>query len=125
MRSALRIAIVLLGALFTLQGIVWIGDPGREASRLGMPLLEGAARSTQIGDLAAFFLTAGSTILIGARPGFARLLYVPMGLFGFAAAARTLAWALQGAAFTGRFIAIEVGLAALLLAAALRLDREA
>jgi hypothetical protein len=123
-RAPLRIAVMLLGALFAFQGLVWIGDPGRAAAGLGMPLLEGVARSTQIGDLSAFFLTAGSTILVGARPGLARLLYVPAGLFGAAAVARALAWALHGAAFAGRFVAIEVGVAALLLTAAFRLDRE-
>src|SRR5271165_4403529 len=124
MRSPLRIATMLLGALFALQGVVWIADPRRAAAGLGMSLLDGVARSTQIGDLSALFLTAGATMLVGARPGSARLLYVPMGLFGVAAVARTLAWALHGAAFAAMFIAIEVVMAALLLAAARRLDAE-
>ena len=122
MASPLRIVTMLLGALFALQGLVWIVDPERAAAALGMALLDGAARSTQIGDLSALFLTAGATILLGARPGYARLLYVPMGLFGVAAIARILAWALHGAAFTGSFIAIELGMAALLLTAAQRLQ---
>ena len=122
MASPLRIVTMLLGALFALQGLLWIVDPERAAAGLGMALLEGVARSTQIGDLSALFLTAGATILFGARPGHARLLYVPMGLFGVAAIARTLAWALHGAAFTGSFIAIELGMAALLLTAAQRLQ---
>ena len=122
MASPLRIVTMLVGALFALQGLLWIVDPERAAAGLGMALLEGVARSTQIGDLSALFLTAGATILLGARPGHARLLYVPMGLFGVAAIARTLAWALHGAAFTGSFIAIELGMAALLLTAARRLQ---
>ena len=124
MRSPLRIATMLLGALFAFQGVVWIADPGRAAAGLGMSLLDGVARSTQIGDLSALFLTAGATMLVGARPGRARLLYVPMGLFGVAAVARTLAWALHGAAFAATFIAIEVAVAVLLLAAARRLDAD-
>jgi hypothetical protein len=60
-------------------------------------------------------------MLVGARPGHARLLYVPMGLFGAAAVARTVAWALHGAAFTGSFIGIELGMVALLATAARRL----
>ncbi len=124
MRSLLRILTMLPGVLFVLQGVVWIADPARAAAGLGMSLLGGLALSTQIGDLSALFLTAGTTILIGVRPGHARLLYVPMGLFSVAALARTLAWALHGAAFAATFIAIEVTVAALLLAAARRLDAE-
>jgi len=124
MRRALRTLTTLLGALFALQGFVWIADPGRAAAGLGMSLLDGVALSTQIGDLSALFFTAGATMLVGARPGRARLLYVPMGLFGVAAVARMLAWALHGAAFAATFIAIEVVMAALLLAAARRLDAE-
>jgi uncharacterized protein DUF4345 len=121
MRSPLRIAMILLGAFFAFQGLLWIADPERAAAGLGMSLLDGVARSTQIGDLSALFLTAGATILVGALPGRARLLYVPMGLFGVAAVARTLAWVLHGAAFAVRFISIELAVAALLLVAARRL----
>jgi hypothetical protein len=125
MRSPLRIATTVLGAFFVIQGLVWVLDPARAAEGLGMPLLDGLARSTQIGDLAAFFLTAGATILLGARPGRARLLYVPACLFGAAAVGRTLAWALHGAAFATVFIAIEFAAAALLVTAARRLDASA
>lgn len=122
MRSPLRIAIIPFGAFFAFQGLLWLADPERAAAGLGMSLLEGVARSTQIGDLSALLLTAGATILLGARPGRARLLYVPMGLFCTAAVARTLAWVLHGAAFAARFILIELAVAALLLAAARQLD---
>jgi hypothetical protein len=87
-----------------------------------MPLLDGLARSTQVGDLSAFFLVAGGTMLIGSRPGRARLLYVPAGLVGGAAVTRTLAWALHGAAFATLFITVEVVVGAILLKAASALD---
>ncbi len=124
MRRSLRIATTLLGAFFALQGLGWIADPARAAAGLGMPLLDGLARSTEIGDFAAFFLGTGVTILVGARPGRARLLYVPAGLVGGAAAMRSLAWAVHGAAFAAVFVAIELASAALLFAAARRLDAE-
>lgn len=122
MRSPLRVVTMLLGAFFALQGLTWIGDPARAAEGLAMPLLDGLARSTQIGDFAAFFLTIGVTTLVGSRPGRARLLLVPAGVLGGAALVRTLAWALHDAAFAGTFIAVEVVSAALLLLAARRLD---
>lgn len=119
---SLRIVTTLFGVFFTLQGVGWLVDPGRAAAGLGMPLLDGMARSTQIGDLAAFFLLAGITIVVGSRPGRARLLYVPGGLIGGAAVTRTLAWALHGAAFATLFIFVEAATGILLLTAARRLE---
>ena len=122
MRSPLRIVTTILGGFFTLQGLAWLVAPARTAAGLGMPLLDGLARSTQIGDLSAFFLVAGVTMLVGSRPGRARLLYVPAGLIGGAAVTRTLAWALHGADFAALFIAIEVAIGLVLLTAARSLD---
>jgi len=56
------------------------------------------------------------------RAGRARLLYVPAALIGGAAVTRTLAWALHDAAFAALFIAVEVAVGLLLLAAAGNLD---
>jgi hypothetical protein len=118
MRSPLHIMVTILGLGFMLQGIAWLVDPARVAAGLGMPLLDGLARSTQIGDLSAFFLVAGATMLVGGRPGQARLLYVPAALIGGAAVTRTLAWALHGAAFAALFIAVEILVGLILLTAA-------
>ena len=122
MRSALRIVTLLIGAFFTLQGLTWILAPARAAEGLAMPLLDGLARSTQVGDFAAFFLAIGGTALLGSRPGHARLLLVPAGVLGSAALMRTLAWLLHDAAFAGTFIGVEVLCGALLRLAARRLD---
>jgi hypothetical protein len=122
MHPRLRLAIRVLGAVFLVQGIGWLVDPARVAAGLGMPLLDGLARSTQVGDLSAFFLVAGATMLLGSRPGRSDLLYVPAALVGGAAVTRTLAWAFQGAAFAALFIAVEVAVAATMVAGARRLD---
>jgi len=122
MHARLRLAIVVLGAFFTLQGIAWLVDPARVAAGLGMPLLDGLARSTQVGDLASFFLVAGVTMLLGSRDGRSQLLYVPAALIGGAAVTRTLAWLWQGADFAALFITVEVVVAATLLMGARRLD---
>jgi hypothetical protein len=116
----MRIATALLGVFFALQGLGWLAAPRRAAAGLGMPLLDGLGRSTQIGDFASFFLVAGVLMLAGSRPGSAGLLAVPGAMLATAAVARTLAWALHGAAFATAFIAIEVAAAALLFAASLR-----
>jgi hypothetical protein len=118
MQRSSRLITTLLGLGFTLQGLGWLAAPERAAAGLGMPLLDGVGRSTQIGDFAAFFLTAGVTMLAGLRPGRVRLLLVTAGLLASAAAGRTIAWAVHGAAFATAFVAVEVGAAALLVAVA-------
>ena len=118
MRSALRIVTILMGAGFVLQGVGWLVVPDRAAASLSMPVLDGLARSTQIGDFAAFFLTLCLSILAGIRPGHARLLYFPAGLLGSAALCRTVAWAVHGAAFATTFILVEIVASLILLTAA-------
>ena len=120
MPTRLRTLVTLLGVGFALQGIGWLAVPERAAAGLGMAVLDGVGRSTQFGDFAAFFLTAGVTMVIGARPGLGQLLYVPAGLLGSAAMGRTLAWAWHGAAFAPLFIAVEVASCVLLLVVARR-----
>jgi hypothetical protein len=115
MSPALRIVIIVIGALFTLQGVGWLVVPTRAAAGLGMPLLDGLGRSTQAGDFAAFFLVLGVSILAGAAPGHARRLFFPAALLGTAALCRTIAWAVHGAAFAGTFITVEIVTTVLLL----------
>ena len=119
--DTLRTIVRIVGAFFAIQGLGWLLAPGRAAESLGMPLLDGIGRSTQVGDFAAFFLVAGLTAWLGAAPGRERLLQVPAALIGGAAITRTLAWALQGAGVAGAFIAIEVAVGLLFLFASNRL----
>jgi len=118
MRLALRIVTIAMGAGFALQGLGWLVAPDRAAATLGMPVLDGLGRSTQFGDFAAFFLTLGLSILVGNRPGQARVLYFPAALLGSAALCRTVAWAAHGAAFAATFISVEIVGSLILLAAA-------
>jgi hypothetical protein len=118
----LRLVVAVLGAFFALQGIGWLVLPGSAAESLGMPLLDGVGRSTQIGDFASFFLTAGIAMVVGSRPGRAALLYFPAALVGGAAVTRTLAWLLHDADFAALFIVVEVLTGLVLYRAAGRLD---
>lgn len=118
MPTPLRIAAAVLGLLFTLQGLGWLLLPARAAAGLGMPLLDGLGRSTQIGDLAAFFLVLGGTTLLGVWRQRPVLLQVAAALLGAAALGRTFAWALHGADFAAAFVAVEGVALAVLLAAA-------
>ena len=59
----------LIGAALLLTGLRWLTDPAGAAENLYMPLLDGAARSTQVGDLTAFFITGGILALAGVPCG--------------------------------------------------------
>ena len=104
---AFRILAGLLGAFFFFQGLGWIIDAEGAAEGLGMPLLDGIARSTQAGDLTGFFLCLGGFALWGAyqnrrrRPRAAGFLL--FGAFG-----RTVAAVVSDAAFATQFIVIEL-----------------
>ena len=112
----------LIGALFLIQTAGWILDPATAAEGLGMPLLDGLARSTQVGDLTSFFLALGVMSLLGALRENGTWLLASAGLLGGAAVMRTLAWAIHGADFATEFIAVEAVLAITLVVIAVRFD---
>ena len=108
MRNFLRAACGLLGLLFLVNALGWATGPGSAAEGLGMPLLDGLGRSTQIGDIGALFVTAATLLLIGAWKERAGWLEAAAILLGSAAVMRTLAWAAHGADFAPVFIGAEV-----------------
>ena len=114
----LRIATILLGVGFTLQGFGWLIAPERAAAGLGMSLLDGLGRSTQIGDFAAFFAAVGMCMLVGIRRREPILLRVAAGVLACAAFGRIVAWLAHGAALAGTFIVVEIVASLLLLATA-------
>ncbi len=120
MDKTLRILTWLLGGFYALQGVFWLVAPEQAAAGLGMSLLEGVGRSTQVGDFTAFFAVLGGSILFGARAGSAGWLHFPAALLASAALFRSIAWAVHGAAFATAPIVIELISAAILLAAARR-----
>lgn len=123
MTVGLRIFLGLIGAFFLLSGLNWVFDPNAAAEGLGIhPLPDAVARSTLIGDLGAFFLSAAIFALLGAFTGRSCWLLSTALLFGAAAVMRTVAWAMHGADFAIVFIAIEVAVTAVFLFAASRAD---
>lgn len=121
MNKVLSVIVALLGVLFLLIGLRWLIDPAAAGASLGMPLLDGTGRSTQIGDFTAFFLTLGTLILVALFTS-QRLWYYPACmLLGIAAVGRVLAWAVHDAAFAVDMIAAEIVITGFLLFAARRL----
>jgi uncharacterized membrane protein len=100
---------------FIILGLAWLISPEIAATPLSMDLLSGAGLSTQIADLAAFFLTLGGTILVGLLSANRIWFYPAIMLLGFAIAGRLIAWLFHGAAFSIDMIAAEAVVIAILL----------
>jgi len=119
--KSLKVLAALASVLLLVSGLRWLFDPAGAASGLGMPLLEGIGRSTQIGDLTAFFVVAGGFGLLGLFRGNASLFYTPAALVGAAALFRILATVLHDAALATQMIAVEAVMLVIFFAAAQRL----
>ena len=117
MKAVLKVIVALPAVLFIVMGLRWLVAPSGISPDLGFVLADGIGRSSQVGDFAAFFLTAGVCILLGVVSGKRFWFYPPAMLLSLAAIGRVLAWALHDATFAGDMIAFEVAVGALVLAA--------
>jgi uncharacterized membrane protein len=124
MDKLLRVIVALPAVLFVVTGLRWITDPVDAAAKLGMPLLDGVGRSSQIGDMAAFFLTLGILILIALITSRRSWYYPAILMLGLAALLRLLAWLFHDAALAIHLIAPEIIIACLLLFASRRLGKQ-
>lgn len=115
MRWLLKIPVALVGIMMLSMGLRWLLAPAGIAAELGMPLLDGPALSTQIGDLSAFFLTIGLCVLLGLSSGRVYWFYPAIMLLGLTAFGRILAWLFYDAAFVGPAIAVELLFSGILL----------
>ena len=109
--KTLQVIAAIPGIPMLLNGVGFVLDPGKAAMSLGMPLLDGLARSTQIGDMGAFFLTCAWCIFYGSYRASSSWLGAGAMLLGLAAVMRLLAFGLHDADFAAVFIAVEVVLA--------------
>ena len=121
MNIALRAIVLLCGVLFIVTGLRWLLAPAGVAPEFGLALSTGVGLSSQIGDMSAFFLTLGVSILMGLTTGRAIWYYPPMILLSLTAVGRILAWLLHDAALATGLIAPEVIVALILLIASRRL----
>ena len=125
MERAIQIFIALPGVLMGIQAIGWLVGPKGDGEGLGMPLLDGVARSTQIGDMTAFFTGVCAMVLLGAIRKNATWLAAAAIVLGGAAIFRTTAWMFHGADLATQFIVPELVLTAILSFGAYRYSRAA
>ena len=121
MNKILRILVSLPAILFVVTGLRWITDPAGAAGALGMFLMEGVGRSSQIGDTGALFLTMGLMILIALVTSKRSWFYAPALMLSTIAIFRVLAWLFHDAALAPQMIVVELIVASLLLFASTRL----
>ena len=107
-QNILRVIAALPGVPMLLIAMGLIVQPEQAVGNLSMPLLEGAALSTQLGDMTSFFLCTGIFIFMGAIKSAPRWLYAGAALLIVTAFARTLAWLIHGADLSVEPIAVEV-----------------
>ena len=122
MKILFRVLVALPAILFVVTGLRWAVDPSGAAIALGMTLLDGIGRSSQIGDVGAMFLSMGIMMLIALvtakRPWF----YAPALLLSLIAVFRLLAWLAHDAALAMDMILVELVVAGILLFAASKLS---
>lgn len=124
MNKVLKLIVLIPAILFVVTGIRWLVAPAEVAPSFGLTLSEGIGLSSQVGNLASFFITLGSCMLIALITELRSWYYPPMMLLAIAAIGRTIAWLLHDATLAVSQIMVEVTVALILLLASRRLPQE-
>ena len=115
MSKFISIFCYLISILFIFNGLMWLINPSEIAMSLGMQLLTGHGLSTQIGDLASFFLVVGIFTFLGVYKKNNYWFYTPIALLTFAAISRVIAFLAHGASLSIDKILVELVLVVFLL----------
>jgi hypothetical protein len=121
MNRVLKLFVLLPAVLFVVMGVRWLVAPVGIAPNFGLELGRGLALSSQIGDMSAYFLTAGFCMLIALVSERRSWYYPPMMLLAITAVGRVLAWLVHDATFAVSQIVVEIAVALILLLASRRL----
>ena len=124
MNKVLKLLVLLPAILFMVTGVRWLVAPAEIAPNFGLALAEGIGLSAQVGDLASFFLTLGSCMLIALITERRSWYYPPMMLLVIATVGRIVAWLLHDATLTVGPVMVEVVVALILLLASRRLPQK-
>lgn len=117
----LKVLVLLPALLFMVTGLRWLVAPAGVAPDFGLTLGEGVALSSQVGDMAGFFLTLGSCMLIALISGRRSWYYPAIMLLAITAVGRIVAWMVHDATLALNLIAPEVVVSIILLVASRRL----
>jgi hypothetical protein len=117
----LQFLTALPGILLLSVGTRWVVTPASMAMDLNMPMMDGVARSSQIGDLGALFSSAGLFILIGVVTSKRTWLYAGAIIVAMVATFRSSAWLLHDAELASQPITVALVSLAVVLALAAKL----
>jgi hypothetical protein len=115
--TMLSIVLALTAVGFLVTGLRFAVAPAGAAKSLEMPLLDGAARSSQIGDVGALFLGMGLMILTALVTRERTWFIAPAILLVLVAVLRLLAWLFHDASLLMQMIVPELVIASLLVVA--------
>ena len=121
MNKVLKVLVLLPALLFLVTGVRWLVAPAGVAPNFGLTLGEGVALSSQVGDMAGFFLTLGSCMLIALISGRRSWYYPAIMLLAITAVGRIVAWLVHDATLALDLIGPEVVISVILLVASRRL----
>jgi hypothetical protein len=121
MNKVLKVLVLLPALLFLSTGVRWLVAPAGVAPMYGLTLGEGVALSSQVGDMAGFFLTLGSCMLIALISGRRSWYYPAIMLLAITAVGRIVAWLVHDATLALDLIGPEVVVCIILLVASRRL----
>ncbi|MDF1638817.1 hypothetical protein [Alcanivorax jadensis] len=119
-----KLLVLMPAILFVVMGVRWLVAPAGVAPDFGLTLSDGIGLSSQIGNMAGFFLVLGSCMLIALISGQRSWYYPPMMLLAITALGRIVAWLLHDATLAVSQIMTEVVVAIILLLASRRLPKE-
>lgn len=122
--TVVKLLVLLAAILFLVMGVRWLVAPAGVAPDFGLTLSDGIGLSSQIGNMAGFFLLLGSCMLIALISGHRSWYYPPMMLLAITALGRTVAWLLHDATLAVSQIMTEVVVAIFLLLESRRLPKE-
>lgn len=122
-KNILRVVSTFPGFLMGINGIGWLVQPEETAKGLGMPLLDGIGRSTQIGDFGAFFLGVTILVFVGAIRAQGHWLYSAALFLGGAAVIRVFAALVHDAGMATEFIIAEIVMTIWLVVCAYLMDK--
>ena len=121
LKKALRIFLALPAIGFVVTGLRFAVAPAGAVKGLAMPLLDGAARSSQIGDVGALFMGMGLMMLTALTTLKREWFIAPAILLALVAVFRILAFLFHDAALLMDMIVAEVVIASLLVLASKKL----
>jgi len=124
MNKVARILAAIPAVIFLIFGLRWLIEPSAAAQILGMTLLEGVGRSSQIGDMSAYFMGGSIMIVAGMITANRTWLYASSLLIVLTAVFRVMAWLFHDAALATSLIVSELIFTGMLMYAASRIPQE-